>query len=100
MCKSLRNVLDPLDVINGMTHEGLLKRLRAGNLDPCALKIAMGKMKDYPCGIAEYGTDALRFALISYASQVCHDIFICFDVLYLCFLFSYNIIFSVKQDTF
>lgn len=100
MCKSLGNVLDPLDVINGMAHEGLLKCLREGNLDPCALKIAMGKMKDYPGGIAECGTDALRFALISYASQVCHDIFICFVVLYLCFLFYYNILFSVKQDKF
>ncbi|CAN6315441.1 unnamed protein product [Urochloa humidicola] len=69
MCKSLGNVLDPLEVINGMTHEGLLKCLRECNLDPYVLKTAKGKMKDYPCGIAECGADALRFALISYASQ-------------------------------
>ncbi|CAL4918770.1 unnamed protein product [Urochloa decumbens] len=69
MCKSLGNVLDPLEVINGMTHEGLLKCLRECNLDPYVLKIVKAKMKDYPYGIAECGADALRFALISYASQ-------------------------------
>ena len=71
MSKSLGNVVDPLEVINGMSLDGLLKRLEEGNLDPNELNIARdGKKKDFPDGIAECGTDALRFALISYTSQV------------------------------
>lgn len=71
MSKSLGNVVDPLDVINGMPLDGLLKRLEEGNLDSNELNVAKeGKKKDYPDGIAECGTDALRFALISYTSQV------------------------------
>ncbi|CAD6341059.1 unnamed protein product [Miscanthus lutarioriparius] len=70
MSKSLGNVVDPLEVINGMSLDGLLKRLEEGNLDPNELNIARdGKKKDFPDGIAECGTDALRFALISYTSQ-------------------------------
>ncbi|KAF2939124.1 valine--tRNA ligase, mitochondrial 1 isoform X1 [Oryza sativa Japonica Group] len=68
MCKSLGNVIDPLEVINGMTLEGLVKRLEEGNLDPDELNLER-KLTDYPDGIAECGTDALRFALISYTSQ-------------------------------
>jgi valyl-tRNA synthetase len=71
MSKSLGNVVDPLEVINGISLEGLLKRLEEGNLDPNELKKAIeGKKKDFPDGIAESGTDALRFALIAYTSQV------------------------------
>jgi valyl-tRNA synthetase len=71
MSKSLGNVIDPLDVINGISLDSLLKQLEEGNLDPKELKIAKeGKKKDFPEGIAECGTDALRFALISYTSQV------------------------------
>jgi valyl-tRNA synthetase len=71
MSKSLGNVVDPLEVINGMSLDGLLKRLEEGNLDRNELNIARdGKKKDFPDGIAECGTDALRFALISYTSQV------------------------------
>uniref|UniRef100_A0A0D3FCW2 valine--tRNA ligase n=1 Tax=Oryza barthii TaxID=65489 RepID=A0A0D3FCW2_9ORYZ len=64
MSKSLGNVIDPVDVINGIPLEGLLKRLEEGYLDPNELNIASdGKKKDFPDGIAECGTDALRFAL-------------------------------------
>ena len=71
MSKSLGNVVDPLEVINGTTLEDLLKRLEEGNLDPNELEIAREeKKKDFPDGIPECGTDALRFALISYTSQV------------------------------
>ncbi|GJM99456.1 hypothetical protein PR202_ga16554 [Eleusine coracana subsp. coracana] len=70
MSKSKGNVIDPLDVINGISLDGLLKQLEEGNLDPKELKIAKeGKIKDFPDGIPECGTDALRFALISYTSQ-------------------------------
>lgn len=71
MSKSLGNVIDPLEVINGITLEGLNKRLEEGNLDPSELKTAKeGQVKDFPNGIAECGADALRFALVSYTAQV------------------------------
>ncbi|XP_044401811.1 valine--tRNA ligase, mitochondrial 1 isoform X1 [Triticum aestivum] len=71
MSKSLGNVIDPIDVINGITLEGLQKKLEHGNLDQGELEKAKeGQKKDFPDGIPECGTDALRFALISYTSQV------------------------------
>ncbi|KAL5811450.1 hypothetical protein ACOSQ4_028018 [Xanthoceras sorbifolium] len=70
MSKSLGNVIDPLEVINGMSLEGLHKRLEEGNLDPNELAVAKaGQVKDFPNGIAECGADALRFALVSYTAQ-------------------------------
>lgn len=70
MSKSLGNVVDPLEVINGVTLEGLHKRLEEGNLDPSELAVAKeGQVKDFPNGIAECGADALRFALVSYTAQ-------------------------------
>ncbi|KAL3869903.1 hypothetical protein ACJMK2_042527 [Sinanodonta woodiana] len=67
MSKSLGNVIDPLDVINGISLEDLHKRLFDGNLDEKEVKIAMeGQKEDYPKGIPECGTDALRFALVAY----------------------------------
>lgn len=71
MSKSYGNVIDPLDVINGISLEGLHKRLEEGNLDRNELATAKaGHVKDFPNGIAECGTDALRFALVSYTAQV------------------------------
>ncbi|AEE29190.1 valyl-tRNA synthetase / valine-tRNA ligase (VALRS) [Arabidopsis thaliana] len=70
MSKSLGNVIDPLEVINGVTLEGLHKRLEEGNLDPKEVIVAKeGQVKDFPNGIPECGTDALRFALVSYTAQ-------------------------------
>ncbi|XP_078181531.1 valyl-tRNA synthetase / valine-tRNA ligase (VALRS) [Carex rostrata] len=70
MSKSLGNVIDPLEVINGVSLENLHKRLEEGNLDPSELAIAKeGQKKDFPDGIAECGADALRFALIAYTAQ-------------------------------
>ncbi|XP_052186097.1 valine--tRNA ligase, mitochondrial 1 [Diospyros lotus] len=70
MSKSLGNVIDPLEVINGITLEGLHKRLQEGNLDISELKVAKeGQRKDFPDGIPECGADALRFALVSYTAQ-------------------------------
>lgn len=71
MSKSLGNVIDPLEVINGVALKDLHKRLEEGNLDPKELKTAKeGQAKDFPNGIPECGTDALRFALVSYTAQV------------------------------
>ena len=84
MSMSLGNVIDPLEVINGISLKGLHKRLEEGNLDPNELATAKaGQVKDFPNGIAECGADALRFALVSYTAQVytspclfCYDLFL------------------------
>lgn len=61
MLESLGNVIHPLEVISGISSEDLLKNLEEGNLDPNELNIVKeGKKKDYPGGITECGTDALR----------------------------------------
>ncbi|RXN05670.1 valine--tRNA ligase-like isoform X1 [Labeo rohita] len=70
MSKSLGNVIDPLDVITGITLEGLHAQLADSNLDPLEVeKAKQGQKSDYPSGIPECGTDALRFALCAYTSQ-------------------------------
>lgn len=70
MSKSLGNVIDPLDVITGITLEGLHAQLLDSNLDPVEVeKAKQGQKADYPNGIPECGTDALRFALCAYTSQ-------------------------------
>ncbi|TSR27787.1 Valine--tRNA ligase [Bagarius yarrelli] len=70
MSKSLGNVIDPLDVITGITLEGLHAQLKDSNLDPMEIeKAKQGQKSDYPNGIPECGTDALRFALCAYTSQ-------------------------------
>uniref|UniRef100_A0A8C3PBU8 Valine--tRNA ligase, mitochondrial n=1 Tax=Chrysemys picta bellii TaxID=8478 RepID=A0A8C3PBU8_CHRPI len=70
MSKSLGNVVDPLDVIHGASLQDLQGRLRDGNLDPQEVAIAMeGQRRDFPQGIPECGTDALRFALCSHRVQ-------------------------------
>uniref|UniRef100_A0A914Y9N0 valine--tRNA ligase n=1 Tax=Panagrolaimus superbus TaxID=310955 RepID=A0A914Y9N0_9BILA len=70
MSKSLGNIIDPLDVIRGCSLAELQKQLETGNLDQKELKVAKeGQAKDYPDGIPECGTDALRFALMAYTSQ-------------------------------
>ncbi|KAJ9082143.1 valine--tRNA ligase [Entomophthora muscae] len=67
MSKSLGNVLDPIDVIEGITLEALHQKLEQGNLDPREVKKAReGQKADFPKGIPECGTDALRFALCAY----------------------------------
>uniref|UniRef100_A0A8C2G401 Valine--tRNA ligase, mitochondrial n=1 Tax=Cyprinus carpio TaxID=7962 RepID=A0A8C2G401_CYPCA len=70
MSKSLGNVIDPLDVISGVSLERLQEKVREGNLDPRESVVAMeAQKKDFPKGIPECGTDALRFALCSYKAQ-------------------------------
>ncbi|XP_077298663.1 valyl-tRNA synthetase [Arctopsyche grandis] len=64
MSKSLGNVIDPIDVIKGIDLENLHKQLLNSNLDPKEIeKAKLGQKQDYPNGIPECGTDALRFAL-------------------------------------
>ncbi|KAK3731927.1 hypothetical protein RRG08_044987 [Elysia crispata] len=67
MSKSLGNVIDPLDVIHGISLQNLHKRLDEGNLDPSEVSVAKeGQKKDFPNGIPACGSDALRFTLCSY----------------------------------
>ena len=68
--KSLGNVVDPVDVIEGITLQALNEKLLHGNLSANEIeKAKAGQMKEYPNGIAECGTDALRFALCAYTAQ-------------------------------
>ncbi|RDB22412.1 Valine--tRNA ligase [Hypsizygus marmoreus] len=68
MSKSLGNVIDPLDVIQGLSLEALHGKLREGNLDEKEIiKAQAGQKKDFPKGIPQCGTDALRFALCAYS---------------------------------
>jgi valyl-tRNA synthetase len=70
MSKSLGNIIDPLDVITGSSLENLNKQLLSYNLDPKEVEKAIkGQSDDFPAGIPECGTDALRFALCAYTSQ-------------------------------
>ncbi|XP_055372373.1 valine--tRNA ligase [Condylostylus longicornis] len=70
MSKSLGNVIDPMDVITGITLEDLHAQLYNSNLDPREIERAKaGQKQDYPNGIPECGTDALRFALCAYITQ-------------------------------
>ena len=69
MSKSLGNVIDPLDVIEGISLEGLFTQLEKGNLDPREIQKAKeGQKRDFPKGIPECGADALRFTLCNYTS--------------------------------
>ena len=68
MSKSLGNVIDPLDVIQGLPLEKLHEKLYEGNLDEKEIQKAIaGQKKDFPKGIPQCGTDALRFALCAYS---------------------------------
>ena len=69
MFKFKGNVLDPLDMIDGIDLDSLLEK-RAGNMmqPQLAEKITAATRKSFPEGIGAHGTDALRFTLYSLAS--------------------------------
>lgn len=68
MSKSLGNVIDPLDVIQGLPLDQLHQKLYEGNLEEKEIQKAMaGQKKDFPKGIPQCGADALRFALCAYS---------------------------------
>ncbi|KAI3636492.1 hypothetical protein MIR68_005437 [Amoeboaphelidium protococcarum] len=70
MSKSLGNVIDPVDVTEGATLDKLHSLLEKGNLDPKEVaKAKEGQRKDFPKGIPECGTDALRFTLCNYTGH-------------------------------
>ena len=69
MSKSKGNVIDPLDLINGIDIESLVAKRTSGMMQPrLAEKVEKNTRETYPEGIQAYGTDALRFTLCSLAS--------------------------------
>ncbi|MDM7485284.1 MAG: valine--tRNA ligase, partial [Vibrio metschnikovii] len=69
MSKSKGNVLDPIDMIDGIDLESLVEK-RCGNMmqPQLAAKIEKNTRKTFENGIEPYGTDALRFTLAAMAS--------------------------------
>ncbi|EZG67636.1 valyl-tRNA synthetase [Gregarina niphandrodes] len=67
MSKSTGNVVDPVDVIHGITLKKMAEGVKDSNLKDSEIKRALDALsKDFPNGIEECGADALRYGMLSY----------------------------------
>ncbi len=74
MSKSKGNVIDPLDIVDGIALDALIAKRTSGLMQPQhASAIERATRRQYPQGIAPHGTDALRFTFAALASPS-HDI--------------------------
>jgi valyl-tRNA synthetase len=69
MSKSLGNVIDPVDIMEGVTLEALVAKLQTGNLAKKEIdRATKWQQTAFPDGIDECGADALRFSLVNYTT--------------------------------
>jgi valyl-tRNA synthetase len=73
MSKSKGNVIDPIDLIDGIALEPLVEKRLKGLMQPqMAKKIEKSTRQDYPDGIPAFGVDAVRFTFCAIASNTRH----------------------------
>ena len=70
MSKSLGNIIDPLQIINGWSIDDLVQTIKNSSLSEKEIKRGIkAKHKEFPEGIPPWGSDALRFSLLSFKTD-------------------------------